>query len=114
MALELERARRVAKLPVSSGELSQGEQQRTSRFVWRGATRLEPLGTRCGVRCRGVMLAGKRCCVTSSSLNAHARPLQEGGLFCVHHAAQATTVSGRAAAPSRETAASLAGEPASA
>ena len=35
MALELERARRVAKLPVSSGELSQGERQRTSRFVSR-------------------------------------------------------------------------------
>ena len=63
-------------------------------------------------RCRGVTLAGKRCCVTSSSLNTHARPLREGGLFCVHHAAQATS-SGCATGPSTETAVPLAGEPAS-
>jgi len=61
------------------------------------------------VRCRGVTLAGKRCCVTSSSLNTHARPLREGWLFCVHHAAQATS-SGRASGPSTATAVPLVGE----
>ena len=51
------------------------------------------------VRCRGVTLAGKRCRVTSSSLNAHAEPLRAGEQYCAHHATQALSPAPASTAP---------------
>ena len=53
------------------------------------------------LRCRGVTLAGKRCCVTSSSLNTHAEPLRAGEQYCAHHATQALSPAPASAAPAQ-------------
>ena len=53
------------------------------------------------LRCRGVTLAGKRCCVTSSSLNTHAGPLRAGEQYCAHHATQALSPAPASAAPAQ-------------